>query len=157
MIHEWTIVDQATGQVLRSGSTSIEADLPKPVAGEQLVAGMLLSNKDQYWDAGVVRDRPSLDVASSVQVAAGDSAALSLPVGTRILRNRIEVGTATESPVAITSANPQLMRLHLIPPFPYKEQDVNITFDKASLDSSVAARAQARRQAAATGFLGVKV
>lgn len=151
-MNRWTIYDAATGQVLRSGSTSSKVDVPKPKEGERLLPSRELDGASSWVSARGVEDRPDLDCAGLYEVPASAVIA-NLPIGTKVKERGVALGdTIGELTIALNGREGRSIKLY--PPFPYKPKEVRII--KTGRADRRSARAAERRAELIVGIGGLR-
>lgn len=121
----------ATGEILRSGTcrqSMVAAQAVNP--GEASVAvGQRVADTTDWVNAGLVEQRPGLaDLPAAQALAAGaDWTIPGIPDGTEVWIDGALAGTTDASGLTLSFPMAALWHLRLVPPFPWKPGDCEVT------------------------------
>lgn len=155
MIYRWTMVDEATGAVINTGSTSNRNDIPIPLPGVVRVDGVYIKSKDEFVKDGKIEARPSLDIPAKIECNVGQTIGLEVPAGAKVFKNRMLLGEASGK-INFTPTTAGQTEIRIEPPFPTKPVTVTITAGRAMLDQQKADKIEARAAAARADFSGLQ-
>lgn len=129
LLFEWTRYITATGEIIQTGGTTNQPDIPASTGDLTVIPGQFAG--DQFWfnpATEAVEPRPVLDVADrAFIVALGDTVVVQLPVGTVVREGFIDLGSIDDGTLEITPTQPGTRTFQLTPPFPHRVGVIRVT------------------------------
>lgn len=125
-----TIFNQSTGEILRVCTIGNPMDIPDQIRPGEDWLWEGCDDSLQYVVDGAAVARPTLGLAAETILEIGALLSFPVPTGTVVILDGVDLGvTEAEEPVELTWAEPATLRLHLRPPFPYREHFIKVVVE----------------------------